>query len=123
MAKKLNGNMERTPIIAATRKVGGKFKGRIISNVPREVKMKRGNGYVFEFNILDTDFSVEMKDEKTGNYVETNVEEGDRVSVFAPTVLKSALCKADSGAIVTFEYLGKEAGDNGDYHNFSVEQE
>lgn len=119
---KLNGDMERTPVIAATRKVGGTFEGRIISNQPREVKLRKGVGYVFEFYIADTNLPIEIKDDKSGKYVEANINEGDKVSVFAPTVLKSALMKADNGSTVKFEYLGKEAGDNGDYHNFSVEQ-
>jgi hypothetical protein len=120
---KLTGNMEKTPVIGVNRKVGGYFKGTLVSTQAREVKLRKGKGYVYEFLANDTDFPVEMKNDKTQKYDEVDIEPGQKVSMFASTVLHRALSNAQAnGKEITITYLGKEAGPNGDYHNYDVEQ-
>jgi hypothetical protein len=121
MGTKLTGQgLKPTPVVSVTQKEGGKFVGKLLAGA-REVKLRRGKGYVYEFALSDTDMPIQIKDEN-GNYADVSeIAEGDKVSIFAPTVLRSALDKAAVGNVIQIIYLGKESGDKGEYHNFDVE--
>lgn len=122
MGQKLTGGtLENTPVVGVTRKVGGTFIG-VLQDKGREVKMRKGKGNIYAFIIEDVDgFPIEKKDDQTGKYIETEVGVGDKVSMFAPTVLHKALQKANVGDKIKIEYLGKKEGKNSDYHDFDAE--
>lgn len=121
MGRKLTNLAEPTPVISVKKTPGSYFEGTL-QNTGREVNMKKGKGMVYEFSLIDTDMGVTIKNAK-GEYVEAEVEAGATVSVFAPTVLRKALEKAQVGETIRFTFLGKESGRNGgaDYYNFDVE--
>lgn len=120
MPRTLTGQITNTPVISL-RKEGGYFEG-VLQDGPREVKMKRGTGHVYEFKLLDLDGLDTQKKNEKGKYVNVDIGEGDTVSVFAPTVLHKALLKTSIGKTVKVVYLGLEASKKGgsDYHNFEV---
>jgi hypothetical protein len=120
MGEKLGGKqMEPTPVVSITKKIGGTFLG-VMQDTGRVVKLARGTATVYGFAVKDTDFDTQIK--RDGVYVNCDVKENDKVSIFAPTVLKSALQEASIGDVLRIEYLGKKAGKNGDYHAFDVER-
>lgn len=123
MGIKLTGNDKKfdpTPVVGITQKEGGKFVG-ILADTGKEVQLKRYKKYVYNFKIEDTDMSIQIK--KDDEYVDTDVKAGQLVSVFAPTVLRKALMKAEVGQRIQIIYLGKQEGKDGgaDYHGFDVE--
>jgi hypothetical protein len=120
MSEKLTGKRENNPVVGVIRKLNGYFVGKLL-DTGREVKMRKGKGHVYSFNIEDTDFSTQIKD-KDGKYVEANVTPGMKVSIFAPTVLHGALQQAKIGDRIKLIYLGKAQGERSDYHNFDVER-
>jgi hypothetical protein len=117
--RKLTGQQSNTPVISLRRE-GGSFEG-IMTAGPKEVKLRKGKGYVYEFTLLDIN-GLDVQEKINGKYVEAQVEEGATVAVFAPTVLHSALSQSSHGKQIKVTYLGKEASKNGgnDYHNFDV---
>lgn len=120
MGEKLTGlPREATPVVSITRKVGGTFLG-ILQDTGKEVKLRRGNATVFTFLVKDTDFDTQIKE--NGVYVNHDVAEGDKVSIFAPTVLKGALQMANVGDVIQIKYEGKKEGKNGAFHSFDVER-
>lgn len=121
MGRKLSGQIMDSVVINVKDKINQYFIGTLTSEA-KEVKMRKGKGYVYEFKLEDTDMPTQMKNED-GEYVETPVEEGDTVSVFAPTVLRLALNRSSVGKRIKFVYLGKEEGKgSNDYHNYDVEE-
>lgn len=121
MGEKLTGkSMEPTPVISITGKEGGFFVG-VAQDKGKEVALKRGKKMVYSFLVKDTDFPVQLK-KADGNYGDVDVAENTKVSVFAPTVLNSALQLANVGDTIKIVYLGKARGKNGEYHNFDVER-
>ena len=121
MGTKLTGQpRENTPVVAVTRKVDGYFVG-ILGDKGREVKMRRGKGNVYSFQVEDTDFPTELKTPE-GKYIEAIIDIGAKVCIFAPKVLHEALQGANVGDKIKLVYLGKVQGQNADYHNFDVEK-
>lgn len=122
MGTKLTGrNMEPKPVIGLTEKEGKEFKG-VLKSTGREVKLRRGKGRVYEFAVITTNMTSQLKNEK-GAYENVDLDENQLVSIFAPKVLQDALNLAAIEDIITIKYLGKEQGKNGEYHNFDVEKE
>lgn len=62
--------------------------------------------HIYTFKLVETDMSVTIKVAKD-EYVDAPVEEGDLVTVFAPTQLHTALRKAEKGMTLKITYLGK----------------
>lgn len=121
MGRALTGNQDPTPVVGLRDKVGGFLKGTLLAG-PREVKLKRGKGIVYELGILDTDLPITLKNPKTGEYDEHTVNLNDKVSIFAPTMLARALGNAKIGEIVQITYKGLVTGKSGtDYHDFDAE--
>ncbi len=121
MGRSLSGSQEATPVVNLREKVGGFFEGILIAG-PREVKLKRGKGIVYEFGIKDTDVEITIKDKKSGEYVVANVNLDDKVSIFAPTALARQLSGAKVGEHVRIVYEGKKTGASGtEYHSFNSE--
>lgn len=121
MGRSLNGNQDPTPVVGLRDKVGGFFEGVLASDA-REVKLKRGKGIVYEFKIKDTDLSITLKNTKTGEYDEVEVNLDDKVSIFAPTALARQLSGAKIGELVRIVYKGKAIGKSGtEYHDFDSE--
>lgn len=120
MGRSLVNTQEPTPVVNLRETVGGFFEGALLGG-PREVKMKRGKGIVYEFGINDTDLPIQMKG-KDGKYTEVTVNAGDKVALFAPTMLARALSGAKIGEVIRITYLGKAIGQSGtEYHNFNAE--
>lgn len=122
MGTKLTGKvMDKTPVVGVKMKLNGVLVCELRS-MGREVKLRRGKGYVYEAAIKDTDFPVQKKND-AGEYVEVDVRPGDIISFFAPTVLHMAIQSgAAIGDILTIKYLGEATGKNGIYHNYDVEK-
>lgn len=121
MGRSLSANQDHTPVVNLRETVGGFFEGVLLGG-PREVKLKRGKGIVYEFGIKDTDLPIQIKDKKSGKYVEATVNLDDKVSVFAPTALARMLSGAKVGETVRITYKGLVTGTSGtEYHNFDAE--
>lgn len=121
MGRSLNGNTEPTPVVNLRETVGGFFEGALLSG-PREVKLKRGKGIVYEFAIKDTDLPIQKKNAKSGKYEEVEVNLDDKVSIFAPTALARQLSGAKVGEVVRITYKGLKTGASGtEYHDFDSE--
>ncbi len=120
MGTKLTGQgFTPTPVVNITGKVNGKFVG-VLMDKGIERKMKRGKKFVYAFNVNSSDMSIQLPD-ASGEYKNTDVPQGTKVAVFAPTVLHKALQLATVGQTITVEYLGPKEGKNGAYHSFDVE--
>lgn len=120
MGTKLTGKpLEATPVVSVSRKIGGTFLG-ILQDKGKTVKLRRGQATVYSFLVKDTDFDTQIKHEDA--YVNCDVKENDKVSIFAPKVLNDALQQASIGDTIRIEYLGKKPGKNGEYHSFDVEK-
>lgn len=120
MGRKLTGQtLEPTPVVGITQKIGGKFVGTLVGE-RKEVKMKRGKKAVYLFTIEDSDMPVQIKGEDS-RYKDIDVEPGEKVAIFAPTVLDRALSNVKLGERVQAIYLGEATGKNGNYHNFDAE--
>jgi len=121
MGRSLSGQQEATPVVNLRETVGGFFEGVLLGG-PREVKLKRGKGIVYEFGIKDTDLPIQIKDKKSGKYVEAEVNLNDKVSIFAPTALARQLSGAKVGEHVRIVYNGMKTGASGtEYHDFNSE--
>jgi len=121
MGRSLNGTNEATPVVNLRETVGGFFEGVLLGG-PREVKLKRGKGIVYEFGIKDTDLPIQIKDKKSGKYVEVTINLDDKVAVFAPTALARQLSGAKIGEQVKITYKGMKTGASGtEYHDFDSE--
>ena len=114
MGRKLSG-MEPTPFVSIRDKVGSTFVGTLIGG-PREVPLKKGKGYIYDFKAEGGTAPIKIKQD--GVVSEATVAKGDLVAVFAPTVLYKALLKATAGMRIQITYIGFP--DN-KYHNFDVE--
>jgi hypothetical protein len=120
MGTKLTGQpLQATPVVSVTRKVNGSFLG-VLQDKGKQVKLRRGNAIVYTFLVKETDFDTQIR--KDDAYVNCDVAEDEKVSIFAPKVLNDALQLASIGDVIRIEYLGKKPGRNGDYHNFDVEK-
>ena len=126
MPRPLSGQQNSTPVVSliGTEKnrapVGRYFIG-VLKAGPRVVRMRKGSGKVYEFGILETDAPVQKKNQD-GKFVEVDVNEGDVVSIFAPTALAGALTGAKLGEIVQIVYDGVKQTKNGtDFHSFNVD--
>ncbi len=121
MGRSLNATNDPTPVVGLRDKVGGTFEGVLLTG-PREVKLKRGKGIVYEFAIKDTDLPITLKNVKTGKYEEAEVNLDDKVSIFAPTALARQLSGAKVGEVVRITYKGLKTGASGtEYHDFDSE--
>lgn len=78
---------------------------------------------IYEFKLEDSDMSFVKKDNGSKEYKEVTPAAGDQVSVFAPTRLNNALCQAEVGQKIKFEYLGlvKAGKKGGKANEYDVE--
>jgi hypothetical protein len=107
-------------LVQIKEKEGVTFTG-VLLNMGKEVKMAQGKSMVFDFSVLDGDVNYVEKQEN-GKYVGVDVNEGERVAVFAPSLLARALAQAQVGEKVKITYLGlgkKTKGRNAP-HTFDV---
>jgi|SRR5579871_553244 len=119
MPRSLSGQQNSTPIVGLISKVGNYLIGTLKGG-PRIVRLKRGSGQVFEFELLETNSPVQKK--VGDQYVQVETKQGDTVSVFAPTALAGALKEAKMGEIIQMEYLGKKLNKAGtEFHGFQVD--
>jgi hypothetical protein len=117
-----SGNFKPTPLLNFRAGVNTKFKGKLLAE-GRSVKVKKGTKIVYEFAAIDGDMPTQIKD-AAGNYVDTEVKEGDKVAVFAPTVLNTKLAQVPVGTVVEIEYQGLQIGKTGtQFHAFKVSVE
>jgi hypothetical protein len=120
MGRKLTSDMQATPVVSLTEKEGAFFQGVLVER--KLVKTQWGERPLFNFELDDTDMRITKKEGK--EYLETDVEQGATVAVFAPTMLDRALVKAEAGDKLKIVYtgLGKSAkkGRNAP-HTFDVE--
>ena len=114
MGRKLSG-LEPTPFASVRDKEGTVFVGTLVGG-PREVKLKKGKGYVYDFKAEGGNAPIQIK--RDGKIENVNVDKGGLVVVFAPTVLHNALMKATAGMRLQITYLGFP---DEKYHNFDVE--
>lgn len=121
MGRKLTGqSLKPTPVVDV--RTGGKFFIGELLQERREVKVKKGKKAVYEFKVIDTDASIQVKNED-GEYVEATVAAGDKVSVFAPTVLDSALREVQIGTKVKIVTKGMLTGVSGtSFYGFDAEE-
>lgn len=121
MGEKLTSNtFKQTPVIAINSKEGGKFKGKILTT-GKEVNLSKGKGVVFEFEAHEVEgLEIQVKNEVNGKYESTDINENEKVSIFAPAGLQRSLSKAKIDDIITIVYKGKD--ENG-YHIHDVERD
>jgi len=118
--------MESTPvaILTGTKQKpapSGRYFVGELKSAPRIVRLARGSKEVYEFAYLDGDAPIEKKSD-TGEYKSVTLKAGDKVSVFCPTVLASALKEAKIGDVIQIVYRGMPTTSAGvQYHSFEVE--
>lgn len=117
------GTMEasqRTPIVNLTSAPGLKFTGKILDK-GTEVKLAVGSTkWVYNFEVHDTDAPIVIKN-ASNEYETVDVEQYDKVAIFATKLLNRKLSQAQVGDIIEITYTGKDKGKQGQsYHNYTV---
>lgn len=120
MGRKLSSNGP-SKLVQMKEKEGVTFTGRLL-DTGKEVQMAQGKTKVFGFEVVDGDVNFVEKDD-SGKYKPVDANEGERVAVFAPTLLARSLEQAAVGETIKITYLGlgkKVKGRNAP-HTFDVE--
>lgn len=106
MGTKLNTRppLDPTPLVNVKGKEGQTFIGKYIG--VRTVDMSFGPRNVYEFQIQDGDMPTLVKQTGSDDYKDCEVKENEKVAIFAPTRLDTALKQAKPGQTIKITYLG-----------------
>lgn len=111
---------EKTPSIGLTMQPGSKFTGKLLGS-GKEYKNSSGHTkWIYEFEIHDTTAPTTIKNDD-GSYSDVDVEQYQRVAVFATGPLDKKLKQAKVGEVIEIEYKGKKPQKKGNpFHDFIV---
>ena len=117
MGRSLTTSLPSHPTVRLVDKLNSTFTGKYAA--VREVEIQGKPNRVYEFEVVRGDAPITRK--QGDDYVLTQVNIGDRVTIFGTKAINQGMEQAQIGEVITFKFLGKKRGKNGrSFNNFDM---